>query len=489
MLHRVQADQLSPSPDFPAGVGSLMKRLRTILIDTEQMKLYEHDPEMLIDLQYRVADSYSNAPELRITWLESMARIHIAQGNWSEAAMCVVHGAGIVAERLRAQGGELESVLRNGCAIFKPISRNVSGEKYISWQSAEGGSAGQGSGISNGNRGTLAQDITSPLFTKHGLIRLLRSAVYLLRKAERYELVSPIYSVLMPILEQARRYGALAEACSDMQDCFGRILQLKETNRRHLGTFFRVGFYGKLFSGMDGRQFIYKEPNVTPLASISLRLKALFEMRFGRGKVEMVTDSKEVDRSKLDPNKAHMQITYVEPNFDDLELPFRQTYFEQNHNNFAFSFDTPFTRSGKAHGAVGDQCMRVTVLEVPKAFPYIKKRCVVIPVVLSALSCVRLFVCACAFPRATGHIRIHLHTCIHAYTQYAHTNLHTSVHQARSADTHMHMPTRIHMHTRTRTYTYAYMHLAANPCCSRTASKCASPAPSSWSRLMWRLWR
>lgn len=360
-----KADPKTPSPDFPAGVGSLMKRLRTILIDTEQMKRYEHDPEMLIDLQYRVADSYSNAPELRITWLESMARIHIAQGNWSEAAMCVVHGAGIVAERLKAEGGELQSVLRNGCAIFKPISRNVSGEKYISWQSKEGGAAKDGGS---------ASEITSPLFTKQGLIRMLRAAVYLLKKAERYELVSPIYGVFMPILEQARRYGALAEACTDLQECFERILQLQDTNRRHLGTFFRVAFAGRLFGGMDGRQFIYKEPNVTPLATISLRLKALFEKRFGNGKVEMITDSKEIDRSRLDASKAYLQITYVEPHFSEAEAPFRQTYFEKNHNNFSFSFETPFTRSGKAHGPVGEQCMRVTILEVPKAFPYIKKR-------------------------------------------------------------------------------------------------------------------
>lgn len=48
------------------------------------MKEHERDPEMLVDLQYSLAKSYASTPELRKTWLDSMARIHVKNGDLSE---------------------------------------------------------------------------------------------------------------------------------------------------------------------------------------------------------------------------------------------------------------------------------------------------------------------------------------------------------------------------------------------------------------------
>ena len=48
------------------------------------MKEHEKDPEMLIDLQYSLAKSYTSISELRKTWLGSMAKIHIKNGDFSE---------------------------------------------------------------------------------------------------------------------------------------------------------------------------------------------------------------------------------------------------------------------------------------------------------------------------------------------------------------------------------------------------------------------
>lgn len=119
---------------FPSDVKDLTKRIRTVLMATEQMKEHEHDPEMLVDLQYSLAKSYASTPELRKTWLDSMARIHVKNGDLSEvsvppsspshcprfltfhylntkpclfviqAAMCYVHVAALVAEYLQRKG-------------------------------------------------------------------------------------------------------------------------------------------------------------------------------------------------------------------------------------------------------------------------------------------------------------------------------------------------------------------------------------------------
>lgn len=62
----------------------MTKRIRTVLMATAQMKEHEKDPEMLIDLQYSLAKSYASTPELRKTWLDSMAKIHVKNGDFSE---------------------------------------------------------------------------------------------------------------------------------------------------------------------------------------------------------------------------------------------------------------------------------------------------------------------------------------------------------------------------------------------------------------------
>uniref|UniRef100_A0A673IG85 Dedicator of cytokinesis 10 n=1 Tax=Sinocyclocheilus rhinocerous TaxID=307959 RepID=A0A673IG85_9TELE len=70
---------------FPAEVKDLTKRIRTVLMATSQMKEHEKDPEMLVDLQYSLANSYASTPELRRTWLESMAKIHVRNGDLTPA--------------------------------------------------------------------------------------------------------------------------------------------------------------------------------------------------------------------------------------------------------------------------------------------------------------------------------------------------------------------------------------------------------------------
>lgn len=50
------------------------------------------------------------------------------------------------------------------------------------------------------------------------------------------------------------------------------ILQ-NDTKTRMLGRYFRVGFYGRRFQHLDGKEFIYKEPKRTHLYALSERLK------------------------------------------------------------------------------------------------------------------------------------------------------------------------------------------------------------------------
>jgi dedicator of cytokinesis protein 9/10/11 len=103
-------------------VKDLTKRVRTVLMATAQMQAHHTDPERLLELQLSLANSYASTPELRHTWLVTMARNHELNKNISEAACCHLHIAALMAEYLKLKGSEL---ITWGAESFAKISRNI----------------------------------------------------------------------------------------------------------------------------------------------------------------------------------------------------------------------------------------------------------------------------------------------------------------------------------------------------------------------------
>uniref|UniRef100_A0A3Q3LNV2 Dedicator of cytokinesis 6 n=1 Tax=Labrus bergylta TaxID=56723 RepID=A0A3Q3LNV2_9LABR len=340
---------------FPEQVQDLVFNLHMILTDTVKMKEHQQDPEMLIDLMYRIAKGYQNSPDLRLTWLQNMAGKHSERGNHAEAAHCLVHSAALVAEYLNM----LEDCryLPIGCVTFQNISSNVLEESAVS------------------------DDILSPeeegicagkYFSESGLVGLLEQAAASFYMAAMYEAINEVYKILLPIHEANRDFKKLATVHGKLQDAFNKVYN--QVSGTMFGTYFRVGFYGCRFGDLDEQEFVYKEPSITKLAEISHRLEEFYSERFGDDVVEIIKDSNPVDKNKMDPNKAYLQITYVEPFFDTYELKERITYFDKNYNLRTFMYCTPFTLDGRAHGDLNEQYKRKTILTTSHAFPYIKTR-------------------------------------------------------------------------------------------------------------------
>ncbi|KAK2856743.1 hypothetical protein Q5P01_005478 [Channa striata] len=333
---------------FPSDVKDLMKRIRTVLMATEQMKEHENDPEMLVDLQYSLAKSYTSTPELRKTWLDSMARIHHKNGDLSEAAMCYVHVAALVAEYLWRKG-----MFRQGCSAFRVITPNIDEEAAMM-------------------EDVGMQDVH---FNEEVLMELLEECADGLWKAERYELIADVYRLIIPIYEQRRDFEKLTHLYDTLHRAYTKVLEVMHTGKRLLGTYFRVAFFGQgFFEDEDGKEYIYKEPKFTPLSEISQRLLKLYSDKFGQENVKIIQDSGRVNPKDLDSKYAYIQVTHVTPYLEDKELEDRKTDFEKSHNIRRFVFETPFTVSGKKQGGVEEQCKRRTVLTTTHCFPYVKKR-------------------------------------------------------------------------------------------------------------------
>ncbi|XP_035857482.1 dedicator of cytokinesis protein 10 isoform X8 [Sander lucioperca] len=335
---------------FPAEVKDLTKRIRTVLMATAQMKEHEKDPEMLVDLQYSLANSYASTPELRCTWLESMAKVHVRNGDLSEAAMCYIHISALIAESLKRRAS-----FSMGWAAFMCISPNVKEE-----------------GAMKEDTGT--QDTP---YTEDTLVEQLELCVDYLWKSERYELIADINKPVIAVFEKRRDFKRLSELYYDIHRSYLKVTEVVNSEKRLFGRYYRVAFYGQIagfFEEEESKEFIYKEPKLTGLSEISQRLLKLYSDKFGADNVKMIQDSNKVNPKDLDPKFAYIQVTYVVPYFDEKEQQEKRTDFERHHNIKRFVFETPFTLSGKKHGDVEEQCKRRTILTTSSSFPYLKKR-------------------------------------------------------------------------------------------------------------------
>ncbi|GCB69887.1 hypothetical protein scyTo_0010660 [Scyliorhinus torazame] len=330
---------------FPVEVKDLTKRIRTVLMATAQMKEHEKDPEMLIDLQYSLANSYASTPELRMTWLESMAKIHIRNGDVSEAAMCYIHIAALVSEYLKRRGYWKTEVTRLS-TTFSEESHNPDSNQLLTSNEGRslfsmGWSAFQTITPNVKEEGAMKEDcgMQDTPYTEDTLVEQLEACVDYLWKSERHELIANVYKPVILVYEKKRDFKAVA-----------------------------------FFEEDDSKEYIYKEPKLTGLSEISQRLLKLYSDKYGTENVKMIQDSNKVNPKDLDPKFAYIQVTFVTPYFDEKELTERRTDFEKHHNIKRFVFETPFTLSGKKHGGVEEQCKRRTILTTSQTFPYVKKR-------------------------------------------------------------------------------------------------------------------
>ncbi|XP_052897966.1 dedicator of cytokinesis protein 9 [Anopheles moucheti] len=345
------SDKAMKGTGFPMEVKDLTRRVRTVLMATAQMQAHHMDPERLLELQHSLANSYASTPELRQTWLTTMANNHLQNGNISEAACCYLHIAALVSEYLKLKGC---CAVAQGAESFARISRNIPRDE-------------KGLKLDSGTQDSQ--------YTEQFLLERLKECAEYLDRSERLECLGELYRLIIPILESRRDYHGLTQCYEHLTQAYNRVIEFNKSGKRLLGRFYRVIFFSQVyFEEENGVEYIYKEPKVTSLSEISERLHKQYRDKFGADNVKILMDSAPVDQSTLDPKIAYIQVTHVTPYYCKDELEMRPTEFEQNHDVDTFMYETPFTPSGSAHGAVEDQWKRRTVLTTLHSFPYVLKR-------------------------------------------------------------------------------------------------------------------
>uniref|UniRef100_A0A1A8MMX9 Dedicator of cytokinesis 10 n=1 Tax=Nothobranchius pienaari TaxID=704102 RepID=A0A1A8MMX9_9TELE len=238
---------------FPAEVKDLTKRIRTVLMATAQMKEHEKDPEMLVDLQYSLANSYASTPELRRTWLESMAKVHVRNGDLSEAAMCYIHISALIAESLKRRGywradkagmsnvSPEESPVFN-CSSLLTSSRDQDTSFSMGWAAFMCISPNvKEEGAMKEDTGT--QDTP---YTEDTLVEQLELCVDYLWKSERHELIADINKPVIAVFEKRRDFKRLSELYYDIHRSYLKVTEVVNSEKRLFGRYYRVAFYGQV---------------------------------------------------------------------------------------------------------------------------------------------------------------------------------------------------------------------------------------------------
>ncbi|XP_050675442.1 dedicator of cytokinesis protein 9-like isoform X2 [Leptidea sinapis] len=281
-----------------------------------------------------------------------MADLHTRNQDHDEALCCQLHIAALMAEYLKLRGLQAW-----GAEAFADISMNIPRDEV---------------GLK------IDEGMADVHYNEQALLDQLMLCTEYVDKAERYELLGPLYRLVIPIYERRKDYQALLACYQHLTKAYAKVIEVTNSGKRLLGRFYRVAFFGKAFFGEDedGVEFIYKEPKLTPLSEISEKLQQFYEQKFGAGCVKMIMDSAPVKRDELDAKVAYIQVTWVRAAPEGMVASHSgsEGSFERAHNVRRFVFETPFTRDGAARGPVHHQRLRLTHLTAESWFPYVKRR-------------------------------------------------------------------------------------------------------------------
>ncbi|CAH8428565.1 unnamed protein product [Schistosoma turkestanicum] len=334
---------------FLNDIDDLIHRILTVLTATIEIRRHCDDPERLVDLQYALAKSYSSNPALRRTWLEELVKIHMNSKSYTELAMTKLHIAALMAEYLKCKE---ENELKTDSSTLLEIS-----------------------------------------YTQDDLLTDMNEAALALESAGLFECIRPVYELILPVYEYKCQYNNLAQIYHHIGRAYESISRVESHGHRLFAAYYRVTFHGQLFESMAGKSFIYRSNPCEKLNEKCHELLQLYRRKYGEHSVELIMDNY-INRSMLDPMKAYVQVTYVEPykeSDDSNKKPLRS--YEKHHDIRQFMFETPFLKQSglsteacllasgpKQSDDLTIQWKRRTILTTEATFPHIRRRLEIIQV-------------------------------------------------------------------------------------------------------------
>lgn len=153
------------------------------------------------------------------------------------------------------------------------------------------------------------------------LIDYLNKSAELLKQAEHYNMLPELLK-LAAAIHDPRDYQHLKQIYQNIEAAYAlmseRDKQQKQQHREE-AAYYRVCFHGRLFAEENQKCFIYKEKSHAKLYEICERLRQDYAKQVGE-QVEIVNDDRKwSELQTLDGHKSCIQVTFVQPYFNEDE--------------------------------------------------------------------------------------------------------------------------------------------------------------------------
>ncbi|CAI5439846.1 unnamed protein product [Caenorhabditis angaria] len=344
---------------FDLAVLDLLRQLRGVMSATVALKDAANDPIRLAELHIQLADSYRGSAALRSAWFDTLAELYEQDRWFAEASVCHAHSVAIIARELE-ENKEIEVDWR----IFEWINSKISE-------------------IENSSKD--AGNVQSAGFTAENLSTKIDKTAAALMLAERFEAVGPLYRLIVPVLEKNMNFTSLVSIYAELQQTYSRAAEVRTSGKRHLGTYFRVRFYGENhFRSEHNTDWIYRDVGLTSLAAFALEMKEKCQRLVGHDRVQI--EANELDLTRIDPTIAYVQVTHVEPIENSKEGGFgalKMSDFTQHTNVCQFQFESTIVENARKlskEPSISEQFLQKTLLKVAGVFPATQRRLPVIEI-------------------------------------------------------------------------------------------------------------
>eukprot|EP01126_Amoeba_proteus_P012563 TRINITY_DN1517_c0_g1_i1.p1 TRINITY_DN1517_c0_g1~~TRINITY_DN1517_c0_g1_i1.p1 ORF type:complete len:1213 (-),score=223.50 TRINITY_DN1517_c0_g1_i1:872-4249(-) len=281
----------SPGLDWELHVKDLMGRLYRISVYTLVISDQSYNNELRIDVIKELADECNHSIDLRIKYLQQLAKEHEKHKNFLQVGLCKVTAAGIISKFLKMKMKDECPPLPSQPACYSDIVPNIIYELPV--------------------RSMSVIEVLSPGISETGYFSLLDEALEAFQTAQLFELALVVTKILYDYNLSMGRYPKLSDIGVKISNWGKKAATIIQAESRMFSNFYRVGFYGKKF-GVDfnQKQYIYCVPPSERLGDLTARLLSDYAAEL---ECEVKTlPNKPVEELVLDPEGHYLQIISVD---------------------------------------------------------------------------------------------------------------------------------------------------------------------------------
>ena len=148
--------------------------------------------------------------------MENLSEVHVKNGDWTEAAMCLCQVIAILIEQLSSKEIDIVDGMLNICKVSDNIFAKDSIKRESDWLELE--------------ESHVSIDV---------LEKIINDCVELFEKAELYELAPHVLKVMISIYEKEYNHKKLSRLYTKMAKMHSKAQEINDSGKRIFYTFFR----------------------------------------------------------------------------------------------------------------------------------------------------------------------------------------------------------------------------------------------------------